>query len=481
MADYKWSPIQDLPKDSSSLSDGELKALIEVWLDQKSELSDSGRVAVLTSRLCREWAIETGIIENAYALDRGITQTLIEQGIKAELISRTDTDRDPDEVAAIIQDHLEAVEGLFDFVKGNRDLAVGYIRELHAVLMRHVKTHRVQDQFGDFFDTELKAGVYKTLPNNPKRNGSVHEYCPPEQVASEMDRLVALHAEHVQRGLPAEVQAAWIHHAFTQIHPFSDGNGRVARAIASLLFIRAGSFPLVVNRDDRGDYIRALEMADEGSLRELVRLSVRLQRRSLLTGIHAIPHELPLRAGVLPNTVEAELEAARRVLFRRGEVPRPEWEQTKSVAGTLFERRVSQRLAEILEKLKKEFKSHQEYAAYFFVGVPPNPPPIEAVAQLAKATGYEANVREWHRTTVLTLKWNQEMKIVVSMQAIGPRYRGVIAGLMFVEREDASRTLFPGEPFQMNYKDGAIDAEKRLEDWLERGLAGAFAFWRKTL
>ena len=93
----------------------------------------------------------------------------------------------------------------------------------------------------------------------------------------------------------------------------------------------------------------------------------------------------------------------------------------------------------------------------------------------------EANVREWHRTTVLTLKWNQEMKIVVSMQAIGPRYRGVIAGVMFVEREDASRTLFPEAPFQMNYKDSAIDAEKRLEDWLERGLAGAFAFWRKTL
>jgi|HubBroStandDraft_6_1064221.scaffolds.fasta_scaffold3432209_1 hypothetical protein len=61
---YKWSPIQDLPGDFSSLSDGELKALIEVWLDQKRELADSGRVRELTSRLCREWAIETGVIEN---------------------------------------------------------------------------------------------------------------------------------------------------------------------------------------------------------------------------------------------------------------------------------------------------------------------------------------------------------------------------------------------------------------------------------
>jgi len=198
---------------------------------------------------------------------------LIEQGIKAELISHTDTDRDPAEVAAIIQDHLGAVESLFDFVKGNRDLTVGYIRELHAILMQHVKTHRVQDQFGNFFDADLQAGVYKSLPNNPKRNGSVHEYCPPEHVACEMDRLDALHAEHVQRGLPAEVQAAWIHHAFTQIHPFSDGSGRVARAIASLVFIRGGSFPLVVNRDDRADYIGALEIAGAGNLRDMIGLS----------------------------------------------------------------------------------------------------------------------------------------------------------------------------------------------------------------
>jgi hypothetical protein len=69
-------------------------------------------------------------------------------------------------------------------------------------------TFRAFFSFGDFFNAELKAGVYKTLPNNPKRNGSVHEYCPPEHVASEIDRLVALHAEHLQRGLPAEVQAA---------------------------------------------------------------------------------------------------------------------------------------------------------------------------------------------------------------------------------------------------------------------------------
>jgi hypothetical protein len=37
-------------------------------------------------RLRREWAIETGIIEDVYTLDRGVTRILIEKGIDAALI-----------------------------------------------------------------------------------------------------------------------------------------------------------------------------------------------------------------------------------------------------------------------------------------------------------------------------------------------------------------------------------------------------------
>jgi Fic family protein len=70
-----------------------------------------------------------------------------------------------------------------------------------------------------------------------------------------MDELIRLHSEHAAGGVPPEVEAAWLHHRFAQIHPFSDGNGRVARAIASLVFIKAGWFLLIVKRDDWGRYI----------------------------------------------------------------------------------------------------------------------------------------------------------------------------------------------------------------------------------
>ena len=80
-----------------------------------------------------------------------------------------------------------------------------------------------------------------------------------------MDRLLAMHREHGQRGVAPEVEAAWLHHRFTQIHPFQDGNGRVARALATLVMIRAGWFPLVVTDAGRADYIEALEIADGGA------------------------------------------------------------------------------------------------------------------------------------------------------------------------------------------------------------------------
>ena len=83
-----------------------------------SGLADEEEIAEFGSRLSREWAIETGIIESVYTLERGVTETLISKGIDANLIPHESTNRDPAEVATIIQDHIDALESLFAFVKG---------------------------------------------------------------------------------------------------------------------------------------------------------------------------------------------------------------------------------------------------------------------------------------------------------------------------------------------------------------------------
>jgi len=60
------------------------------------------------------------------------------------------------------------------------------------------------------------------------------------------------------------LQAAYAHHALTAIHPFSDGNGRTARALASVYLYRAGGIPLVIFSDQQERYWDALSAADAG-------------------------------------------------------------------------------------------------------------------------------------------------------------------------------------------------------------------------
>src|SRR5262249_28691559 len=159
----------------------------------------------------------------------------------------------------------------------------------------------------------LLKGKYKERPNNPKKpDGSMHQYCPPEQVDSEMERLLSLHEKHEKKDVPVEVEAAWLHHRFTQIHPYQDGNGRVARALASLLFIKAGWFPVVVTRDDRARYIDALEVADGHDLRPFISVVVDIQKRALFQSSQAAADIQT------PQTVDQAIATARRLLTGSG-------------------------------------------------------------------------------------------------------------------------------------------------------------------
>ena len=240
-----WEPITGLGDDWRELASPELPPLVNVWSEQRESLQDTESLNEFNERLAREWAIETGILEGLYTLDRGITRLLIEQGIDESLISHDATDGLPGKVAAHIHDQKEAVDWLFEFVKSERPFSESFIKELHALITRSQETATGIDTLGRRVEVPLRRGEYKARPNDPTRaDGSVHRYCPPEQVTVEMERLIEHHDSYVAEGMAPEVISAWTHHRFTQIHPFQDGNGRVARALASLVFLREGWFPL---------------------------------------------------------------------------------------------------------------------------------------------------------------------------------------------------------------------------------------------
>jgi hypothetical protein len=101
-----WTPIQDIPDPEEALEVSELRALDQLWKEQRSELEKKDGMKRFWDRLARSWAIETGVIERVYDLDRGTTDLLIEKGIDADLIDRASTDREPRLVGRIIRDHV---------------------------------------------------------------------------------------------------------------------------------------------------------------------------------------------------------------------------------------------------------------------------------------------------------------------------------------------------------------------------------------
>jgi hypothetical protein len=485
---YHWKPLEDLPSDWPGLAVAELRVLSEVWEEQREKLEELESLREFNERLAREWAIETGIIERVYDLDRGVTQLLIEKGIDASLIPYGSTgDRDPELVAAMIRDHHAVVDGLFSFVKGDRQLSTSYIKEVHAALTRHQATSLAVDTLGIQREVPLLRGDYKKYPNNPIRpDGGIHEYCPPEHVAAEMDRLLEMHHRHRDPSVPPEVEAAWLHHRFTQIHPFQDGNGRVARCLATLTLLKAGWFPLVVTRDDRQRYIRSLEVADAGDLRELVLLIVALERKAFVNA-------LTIAGDVLRREkVQQIIDAVRDELIRRREAIREEWEHAKDTARELQDSALH-RLEELVTELKEKVGLLSPDFAFFVDSEPPGGGRHDyfryQIIEAAKRLGYFANTGIYHGWCRLVLKTEGQAEIVVSFHGIGHEYRGVlVVSTSFFRREETSAEgerevadIFPlcDEIFQVNYRESTQNAKSRFEPWLESALVKGLEFWRR--
>ncbi len=254
------------------------------WLSRRKELQeDSKEYKEFLERLKREHAIETGVIEQIYDLKKGITETLIKEGFVKSYLSHGDTNVSKNDLMNHLGDHLDAVDFVFDMVKENRPLSVSFIKELHQLTTRHQKSAEGRDQFGNRLKIPLLKGVFKERENNPTApDGTKILYCPPVHVDSEMDNLVKIYANLVDTKINPLIIATWFHHAFVTIHPFQDGNGRVARLLTSLIFIKFGFFPFTVLREDaKVKYISALEKADLDEPQSLITYFGEVQRRNI--------------------------------------------------------------------------------------------------------------------------------------------------------------------------------------------------------
>jgi hypothetical protein len=462
---HEWRPITGL-EDPRALASPELRAFTQVWQRQRAWLQGQGALEAFQERLARRWSIETGVLERLYDLTRGATESLVRHGFVASLVAHGESTVDADELMDILGDHRGGLDMVMDLVTGTRPLGVGFIKELHALMTRH-QTHAAGRTIdGRRTEIPLLRGAFKVRPNNPTRpDGQLHEYCPPEQVTAEMDRLLALLAE-IPADLP-EVRAAWLHHRFVQIHPFQDGNGRVTRALASFELIRGGLFPMIVERHDRDlRYIPALERADAGDLRPLVELTTHSMLRSLRDAINTPP---ATRIG------EATLEAVRRkVRARRVDGLR----QALTSRLRSLVQPVHERITSLADDLTRELGDTR-----VTVSLAENTPAL--LRTIAADNAYTPDLAAPYVSSTLTLERAQILDIAVVLHAVGKPSPGAAIATIAValHPRDTTSEFHPiadwprPEPLLLALDEDEPVQHTRLMAWLDASLAQTLAHW----
>ena len=143
-------------------------------------------------------------------------------------------------------------------------LTQSFIRQLHQVLLREDYTvHRTLPD-GTVSSYVIHAGRYKTRPNSViTRYGDRFEYASPEETAALMTDLVDWYNKAEESGKYSPVElAALFHYRYIRIHPFEDGNGRIARLLVNYILARHEHPMVVVRSRNKKDYLEALHRSD---------------------------------------------------------------------------------------------------------------------------------------------------------------------------------------------------------------------------
>ncbi|MEK7500549.1 MAG: Fic family protein [Patescibacteria group bacterium] len=149
------------------------------------------------------------------------------------------------------RNHQAALEYLFEYMAGKKSLDEKLILKLHGILMNAIQPD---------------AGVY--------RNHGVRimgTYVPTANYLKIPELMAQLVRDIKRKHGDAVAHIANIHSRFEQIHPFSDGNGRVGRLLMQAMALRLNLAPVVVLQEKKRLYVAYLnkaQMKDDHSLLE---------------------------------------------------------------------------------------------------------------------------------------------------------------------------------------------------------------------
>lgn len=149
------------------------------------------------------------------------------------------------------KNHQTALEFLFATIKPNSQISESYILKLHGILMNSIRPDAGQYR---------KHGVRIVGANIPTANYlKIPELM--NGLIGDVNKKEADIFRHV----------ALAHSRFEQIHPFSDGNGRVGRLIMQTMLLRKNLAPAIIRQENKkiyNKYLNKFQTEGDGSLLE---------------------------------------------------------------------------------------------------------------------------------------------------------------------------------------------------------------------
>ncbi|WP_456088456.1 Fic family protein [Parabacteroides sp.] len=145
-----------------------------------------------------------------------------------------------------------------------RPLTEQFIRELNKTILVQDYWKDAKTPTGTKTRMEIKVGVYKSRPNSViTATGEEFHYALPEETPAFMTDLVDWYNAEAAKGVLSPVElAALLHYRYIRIHPFEDGNGRIARLLVNYILFRNGYPMIVIHTEDKQNYLRVLHQCD---------------------------------------------------------------------------------------------------------------------------------------------------------------------------------------------------------------------------
>jgi Fic family protein len=144
-----------------------------------------------------------------------------------------------------LEEVLEAksAKNVFEYIINYKnDLSIDFIIDIHRMYFK--------DSQQDI------AGRFKRLDN--RVTGSKFNTTPKELVITDMKLFIENYYKLKKELHPIEL-AAWVHWKLVRIHPFQDGNGRVARLLMNFVLFKNHFGMIDIKTKERLSYIKSLE------------------------------------------------------------------------------------------------------------------------------------------------------------------------------------------------------------------------------